>query len=244
MSFVTPSNLDLAADKRFLRDGVHNVLRKWIFDQRLAWGQELIEVSLAEQLGVSRTPIREAIRRLESEGLVERSGAGGVRVRRFAAQDIREIYEVLIPLYATSARLAAQRFEASDADRFRELLEGDKPALSTPEELRGQYDAFHALVADVARNGWLIKTLGNLREYSSVFRHQLKVDEHRSSEGMTEHRRLYQLIHDGAGAEAAEAMTDHISAARDAILTILDQQVATDVTHEVQIPPFLSQGTP
>src|SRR5437016_11854763 len=106
-----PEPLALGRDKRFLRDEVYRVLRHWILDQRLAPGQELVETALAERLGVSRTPIRESIRQLEADGLVERHASGGVRVRRFTPHDIREVYEVLLPLFELSAVLAAERYD-------------------------------------------------------------------------------------------------------------------------------------
>jgi len=106
-----PELLALGRDKRFLRDEVYRVLRRWILEQRLTWGQELVETTLAARMGVSRTPIRESIRQLEADGLVERYASGGVRVRRFSARDIREIYDVLLPLFELSATLASDQYD-------------------------------------------------------------------------------------------------------------------------------------
>lgn len=213
---------NFARDKRFLRDSVYRLLRSRILDQQLVWGQELIETVLATELGVSRTPIREGIRQLEAEGLVVRSSSGGVRVRQFTPRDIREIYDVLIPLYRQAAWLAAQHYDPLTGPRFEWLIVRTRDSRD-PSELHELHNDFHKLVLHLSGNEWLRQALHNLREYTGVFRRSLQYDEPRALAASAEHERIYQHIREQNPAAAATAMEQHISRMRDAVVLMLQR---------------------
>src|ERR1051326_5364438 len=161
---------DMGAQKWFLRDTAYQTLRDWILNQRLVWGQELAENELAAQLRISRTPVREALRQLEAEGLVIRAPSGGMRVREFTRKDIAQIYELLIPLYRLSAELAARRWHPSTEVTFEYLLEAARRAEGKPHVLRPLHDEFHELIGRSAANPWLMKSFAKLRIYLGEFR--------------------------------------------------------------------------
>lgn len=114
-------HLDIS--KRRLVDEAARALREAILDGRLRPGQRLLQDRLAEMLGVSRTPIREALQRLEREGLVRSVGRQGMVVAQLAAQDIEEIYDVREVLEGLAARLAASRISQAQLNTLRKSLE-------------------------------------------------------------------------------------------------------------------------
>ncbi len=212
-----PERLTLGRDKRFLRDDVYRVLRRWILDQRLAWGQELIETALAERLGVSRTPIRESIRQLEADGLVERHPSGGVRVRRFSARDIREIYEVLMPLFEMSAVLAAEHYDPTAGPQ----IEADLRLAGATDDIQrmiSMRDNFHNLLLELAGNDWLTRTLSQLREYTAPYRRVLLANEDYRRETLDQMWEIFVAIRDRRPEIAGALMRAHIVDFRDKVL--------------------------
>jgi len=219
--------LALGRDKRFLRDEVYRVLRRWILEQRLAWGQELVEIALAERLGVSRTPVRESIRQLEADGLVERQSSGGVRVRPFTPQDIREVYEVLMPLFELSAMLAAERYDPAAALQFEAHLT-QAGATDDIGHMISQRDSFHDLILSLARNPWLTRTLSQLREYTGPYRRRLLRNEHYRGETLQQMWSIYHAIRDRQPGEAGARMRAHIVDFRDKVLDVMaDESTAS-----------------
>jgi DNA-binding GntR family transcriptional regulator len=212
-----PERLALGRDKRFLRDEVYRVLRRWIIEQRLAWGQELIETALADRLGVSRTPVRESIRQLEAEGLVERHASGGVRVRRFTSQDIQQIYDVILPLFELSAVLAAERYDPAVGPG----LEADLAQAGGTDDIARMLalrDDFHDSILRLAHNPWLTRSLAQLREYTGPYRRALLRNEHYRRETLDQMWGIYSAIRDRQPADAGTRMRAHILDFRDKVL--------------------------
>jgi DNA-binding transcriptional regulator YhcF (GntR family) len=108
-------------DRRKVTDWVYEELKSAIVDLRLAPGDPLREATLAEQLGVSKTPIREALTRLEQEGLVETTSFKGAVVSGYSRQDLIEIYELRELLENAAARAAAESMSDEDRDRLRRI---------------------------------------------------------------------------------------------------------------------------
>jgi DNA-binding GntR family transcriptional regulator len=108
-------------DRRKVTDWVYEELKSAIVDLRLAPGDPLREATLAEQLGVSKTPIREALTRLEQEGLVETTSFKGAMVTGYSRQDLIEIYELRELLENAAARAAAESMPDADRDRLRRI---------------------------------------------------------------------------------------------------------------------------
>jgi DNA-binding GntR family transcriptional regulator len=221
---------DMGAQKWFLRDSAHQTLRAWILNQNLKWAQELSENELASRLGISRTPVREALRLLEAEGLVVRAPSGGMRVREFTTVDIAQMYEVLIPLYRLTAVLAAERWDPSNEVTFEYLLEAARRAEGRPDVLRPLHDEFHELIGRTSGNPWLVKSLRSLRTYTGAFRVTLMRSEQRWRAGEAEHQQIYELLRSRQATEAGEAMDQHIRNARDALLGMLGPDSSAEST--------------
>lgn len=157
--------LDLRAEHRGLSERVTEVLRERILSGLLVPGTRLVERTVAEQLGVSRVPVRDAVNVLKGEGLVEPEGKRGVVVRGLTRADLTELFEVRTALEVLGARLAAQRVDEADLARLRALLAEAADALDALDQPR--LDAanadFHEAIVELSRNDLLVATLRPLQ---------------------------------------------------------------------------------
>lgn len=172
-----------------LRDVVFYTLRQAILKGELEPGERLMEMQLAEQLGVSRTPIREAIRKLELEGLVLMIPRRGAIVAKITEKDLRDVLEVRSSLERLSTELACNRMLDSTIEELRKAQEAFKEALEQDDiTLQAQRDVeFHDVIYKATDNLRLIQMLNNLREQMYRYRleylkhdlaHQTLIEEH------------------------------------------------------------------
>lgn len=172
-----------------LRDVVFYTLRQAILKGELEPGERLMEMQLASQMGVSRTPIREAIRKLELEGLVLMIPRRGAVVAKITEKDLRDVLEVRSTLERLAIELACERMKEEDFTLLREAQEAFKEALETDDiTLQAQRDVeFHDVIYKATGNLRLIQMLNNLREQMYRYRleylkydlaHQTLIEEH------------------------------------------------------------------
>lgn len=172
-----------------LRDVVFYTLRQAILKGELDPGERLMEMQLAEQLGVSRTPIREAIRKLELEGLVVMIPRRGAIVAKITEKDLRDVLEVRSSLERLSTELACDRIKEETIEELRQAQEAFKEALDGDDiTLQAQRDVeFHDVIYKATGNLRLIQMLNNLREQMYRYRleclkydlaHQTLIEEH------------------------------------------------------------------
>lgn len=203
-------------------DGAYEALRARIVDGKILPGERLREAALASELGLSRTPVREALRRLESAGLVEHRPHRGVVVRQLDHNAVTELYLMREVLEATAAGLAARH--ASDAeiatleDMLAEqsaLFEGDAEGAARLNKL------FHRALYRGAHNRYLLETLDALAVSMSLLGRTTLSLPGRNAEAVGEHRAILDAIarHDPDAAEAA-ART-HIQGAHRARLRLM-----------------------
>ncbi|HUC49757.1 MAG TPA: GntR family transcriptional regulator [Xanthobacteraceae bacterium] len=186
-------------------DAAYQALRRSILQGDLAPGERLRSDALANEMKVSRTPVREALRKLEAEGLVERSGSGLI-VREFSEQDLTELFYVREALEGMAARLAAENATPNEIGEIRELLD-DMEAVGQRGDvvaLRPLTAEYHRLVGRAAHNGRLLQSLESLLEHvRQIQTSTLLHIEGRAAEALKEHRDLLQAIEarDADGAE-------------------------------------------
>ena len=172
-----------------LRDVVFYTLRQAILKGELEPGERLMEMQLAEQLGVSRTPIREAIRKLELEGLVLMIPRRGAIVAKITEKDLKDVLEVRSSLERLSTELACERMKEDTIAELRKAQEAFKEALDGDDiTLQAQRDVeFHDVIYKSTGNLRLIQMLNNLREQMYRYRleylkydlaHQTLIEEH------------------------------------------------------------------
>ncbi|HIQ96880.1 MAG TPA: GntR family transcriptional regulator [Candidatus Limivivens merdigallinarum] len=172
-----------------LRDVVFNTLRQAILKGELKPGERLMEIQLAKKLGVSRTPVREAIRKLELEGLVLMIPRKGAEVAEITRQDLEDVLEVRAALEELAVKDACSHITDEQleelqkaADGFQESLESDDLIASVQADMN-----FHEVIYGATNNKRLMQILNNLREQMYRYRmeylkdkstHQMLVDEH------------------------------------------------------------------
>ena len=198
-----------------LADQVFEKLENDIIQGVYAKGEILTELKLAEQLGVSRTPIREALRRLEQERLIEDAGKGSVvlGITETDLEDImsiRERIEGLAAYYATINMTDESRKELAHIVDLQDFYfeKGDS------ERLRQVDDEFHSVICRLSRRTVLVDTLIPLHRKTRRYRRIAMEDRQRSARTMKEHRAMYEAIVSGDAELAMELTTQHISNAK------------------------------
>lgn len=192
-------------------DSVYGSIRRWILIGRLKQGERLIETNLAEELGVSRTPVREAIRRLVQEGFLELKPNNGTRVRRVSPSEIISTYQVREVLESFSAREAAFHATNRDVQRLEKLVERMKRLDPIRDSLAHveQDLAFHAAVANISRNRVLIDLQdslhGRILQVQSVIR---KLDP--TDAASKHHEQIVHAIRRNDVLEAEQLMRTHL----------------------------------
>ena len=204
-------------DRRKVTDWVYEELKAAIVGLRLAPGDPLREATLAEQLGVSKTPIREALTRLEQEGLVETTSFKGAVVTGYSRQDLIEIYELRELLENAAARAAAESMAEPDLARLgqisresRRLKKGDDAAA-----LAALISEFDDVLFDQIRNSRIRALVGNLRAHLTRIGHLTAEIPGRIGASVDEHDKIVEAIaaHDPDLAE--RYMSEHIRSVRD-----------------------------
>ena len=195
-------------------DRAYSVLREQIIDGDLAPGTLLAEVEQSSRLGVSRTPLREALSRLAADGLVAAHSGRGLVVTDVPLTCIAELFEVRSALEEQAARLAARRrdpavFEGLQRElrQAHELLENGDPVRHEYYELVARLDA---AVDDAVQNPLLVSTLAGVRTHVARIRRLSHDDPERLREAAREHLMIVDAIVDGSESLAAHATQLHL----------------------------------
>ncbi len=195
-------------------DLAYTRVRELILSGALAPGAVLPQAALAQQIGISTTPLREALRRLKQEGLVELDAHRDARVRPLDATEARDLLELRHSLDPLAASLAAQRRTETDLDAVRAALDGLE-ALSTSPSITQleSHHRFHAAIHRASHNALLIEVLDGLWVKTDRYRRlglaAGRSDEERDARA-TEHRMLFEAVRDGDADAAAELMLRHV----------------------------------
>lgn len=195
-----------------LRDVVFNTLRKAILTGELKPGERLLEIQLANQLGVSRTPIREAIRKLELEGLVIMMPRRGAEVAQITEKDLRDVLEVRRALDALCAELACDRITEEEKQKLKDACDEFEKATATGDAttIAAADVALHDIIVEVTGNRRLIQLINNLSEQMYRYRFEYIKDENQHNNLVEEHRMIYESIVSGDKEGAAKAAKLHI----------------------------------
>jgi DNA-binding GntR family transcriptional regulator len=199
------------------------VIREAIIDGRLAPGQRLKEEELARELGMSRTPVREALLTLESEGLVESIPRRGATVRSYAVGDLGDVYQLRALLEGYAARRAAVRISPDDVarleescDRFERLRAEDDLLDLVQENLR-----FHSVIHEVAASDRLTALIRKVIEIPLVYKSFYWYSPEQKLISQHYHRQLTRALRLGDGERAELIMKEHVLEARDFLLAQL-----------------------
>lgn len=195
-----------------LRDVVFNTLRQAILKGELEPGERLMEIQLAERLGVSRTPIREAIRKLELEGLVLMIPRKGAEVAEISEKSLREVLEVRRSLEELAIELACQRISPEELSELEEAENTFAKAVETGEvmAIAESDESFHELIYRATANERLVQILNNLREQMYRYRLEYIKDEDRRQILVVEHEHILHAIRSRNIVDAKGAVREHI----------------------------------
>ena len=195
-----------------LRDVVFNTLRQAILKGELEPGERLMEIQLAERLGVSRTPIREAIRKLELEGLVLMIPRKGAEVAKISARSLRDVLEVRRALEELAIELACQRMSEEEVGNLQKTQEDFKKAIAEGDAMKiAETDEhYHDVIYEGTQNAKLIQMLNNLREQMYRYRLEYIKDEDKRKILVLEHEKILKTVRERKVAEAKEAVREHI----------------------------------
>ena len=213
-----------APTRRPLADGVYTALRQAILSREFDPGEPLTELALTHRFKVSRTPVREALAKLERDHLVRVVPKKGAFVRTLSHDEIRDLYEVREALEALAVRLAAPRLSRAELDdfevRFRELR--TRGASVGVVEVRPLGEEFHRVLLKRAENSALERLLEQIREQiQSVW--TMSILAPRRAQGLLrEHLAIIDALKRGHASRAERLMRLHVRKVRDAIFRLVD----------------------
>lgn len=195
-----------------LRDVVFNTLRKAILTGELKPGERLMEIHLANKLGVSRTPIREAIRKLELEGLVTMIPRRGAEVAQITEKSLKDVLEVRRALDALCAELACIRITDEEKTQLKEACAEFERATKTKDAtVIAKADvSLHDIIVAATGNKRLVQLVYNLAEQMYRYRFEYIKDESQHERLIEEHRMIYESIMNNDSEAAAAAAKMHI----------------------------------
>lgn len=210
-----------------LRDVVFQTLRKGILRGDLQPGERLMEIQLANRLGVSRTPVREAIRMLELEGLVINPPHRGAQVAKITEKDLQDVLEVREGLEEMAVKLACERITEQE---LKELYEAsrrfEKLALSKEDNITLLAEAdeeFHAIIYRSTGNKRLVQLINNLREQMFRYRVEYLKDGENRATLIKEHDGLWETLKRRDINGARRNMRMHIDRQMDAIREMITE---------------------
>ena len=206
-----------------LRDVVFNTLRKAILRGELKPGERLMEIQLANKLGVSRTPVREAIRKLELEGLVLMIPRRGAEVAEITEKNLRDVLEVREALEELAVRLACDHIDQEGIDELKKAGREFEESLKSPD-ITGIAEAdvrFHDCICAATDNQKLIQLLNNLREQMYRYRVEYLKDPEVYPTLIAEHEEIICALESKQKERATLAMSKHIENQTEGISQII-----------------------
>lgn len=202
-------------------DFVSNRIRQAIREGQYQPGERIREAEVAEWLDVSRTPVREALRRLESDGVVTFESWRGVVVSELDHQQIAELYAMRRILEGAAARMAAKHIRASELDLLWQIHQQAASFLRQPEKLAQLNRQFHQIIAKAAHNRYLASNLDQMENGLTLLKGTTFMVKNRPAAALQEHLQMLQAIENGDAARAEELARIHIDHAEKARMTLL-----------------------
>lgn len=212
-------NFDLQ-NHRPLREIVYEELKRQILVGEIAPGTRMMEVELAEVMGVSRTPVREAIRKLEKEGLVTIEPRKGAYASNISIKDMVDVLEVRQGLEGMAAAIASGRITQQQKEELLSIVDKYKAAVEEAniEEIIKYDEAFHSQIISISGNKTLMQVFSIVQELALRFRYIYYDDFNRYESMPKEHQLIEEAIMSGNADKARVAAGDHVSKLKEFIL--------------------------
>jgi DNA-binding GntR family transcriptional regulator len=216
-------------DQRSLQERTYQSLRTAILEGRYVPGERIYEVAVAQALGVSRNPVREAVRRLQQDGLVDVRAHYGIYVTRVPVEEIDDIYRIRAALEATAAAFAAERMEDAQIDELAAIIAEQQEAVVRAAPLPRepvslvQADRFHHAIHVGARSPRLLTILEQMYAQVTHFRSLTLRVPGRAAVSAAGHAGIFDAIRARDAARAEALMKAHIDDAREALVHQMDE---------------------
>ncbi len=196
-----------------LADNIAQELEELIFDGTFSDGDRLDEVKLAEQFGVSRTPLREAFQRLALSGLVDLIPRRGAFVRQPGPVELMEMFEVMAELEAVCGRLAAMRISEEALKDLTDANSRCQQAVDAgdPDTYYLENERFHRIIYKQSGNSFLEQEASKLHRRLKPFRRQQLRFRGRMAQSMSEHQDIVRALEDGLADDTANALRSHVA---------------------------------
>jgi len=204
-----------------LADQAYEGLLTAISEGRLKPGQAIREVALAEQLGISRTPVREALQRLARDGLVRLDARNGARIGELSLQEIHELYDLREILEGSVARFAALNARSLECQRLEAILSREAAQRGDPAALAKLNKLFHRTLCEAASNRYLTSAVATFSTTLMLLGPTTLAAQHRAEESHSEHRQVVEAVAGGKPDRAEEIMRAHIRRAREIRLSMV-----------------------
>ncbi|SEP56179.1 transcriptional regulator, GntR family [Pseudomonas sp. NFACC02] len=212
-------------ERQRLHDTVVEHLRSFIIEGTLSAGTKLNERELCETLGISRTPLREALKVLEAEGLIDISPNRGASVARMSELEIREAFELMSGLEAFAGELACERITADELDEIK-ALHYAMVVCKNQNDLPGYYQrnrAIHDLINLAARNSALRQTYMALNWRIQALRFRSNLQLPKWDRALHDHEEMIQALEARDGKRLSAILRQHLLAKRDALMLMVGQ---------------------
>ena len=209
-----------------LRDVVFNTLREAILKGDLKPGERLMELQLASKLGVSRTPIREAIRMLEQEGLAVTTPRKGAEVAKMTLKDMEDVLEIRDALDELAVRIACQKISDEQLKQLEDMKELFEKSTQTGnvKKIAEADVTFHDVIYEATGIPKLVTLLNNLREQVYRYRVEYIKDPKNYPTLIAEHEAILESLKNRDVKNAVEAMHVHVANQAEAVKTVIQEQ--------------------
>jgi len=206
-----PAEADTLLAPRALYQQVAERLREQIFNRELEPGSWIDELKLAHDYGISRTPLREALKVLAVEGLVTMKVRRGAYVTEMSVDDVRQVYRLLGLLEADAAAEVAERATPAELAELRTLHDKLEKQTRQRDAFFAANEQFHLRLLAISGNRWRSQIVGDLRKVMKLNRHHSLFKQGRISESLGEHRAVMQALEKRDPEGAARLMRDHFA---------------------------------
>ena len=194
-----------------LYEQVAEQLRQRIFQRELEPGSWIDELKIAEQMGISRTPLREAIKVLAAEGLVTMKVRRGAYVTEMSDKDLRDVYHLLALLESDAAAVVAERATVQQLQALQTLHEELERSVHDRDQFFAVNERFHMQLLALADNRWRDQFVADLRKVMKLNRHNSLLKQGRIAESLQEHRTIMQALHARQPETARQALQAHFA---------------------------------
>ena len=202
--------------RRALYQDVAERLRLQIFARQLEPGSWIDEMKLCAEYGISRTPLREALKVLAVEGLVTMKVRRGAYVTEMSRDDVEQVYHLLALLESDAASTVALRASTAQREQLTQLHARLESQVRRRDEFFATNEQFHMTLLQLAGNRWALQTALDLRKVMKLNRHHSLFKRGRLAESLAEHQAIMQAIANGDGAAAGALMRAHFSSGLEA----------------------------